>query len=178
MLLREATPTDAGAIARLHTDSWRRTYRGAFSDEYLDGDIDSERLAVWAERLTSPPDSQFTLLATKGDQLLGFACSFGAEDPTWGTLVDNLHVAPEGSGKGLGRRLLADSALWAEQHHPGGFYLWVLDQNAHARRFYEHVGAQNEGPEQIATPDGGEVTQLRYVWPTIDPLRTFASESG
>jgi hypothetical protein len=29
---REAGPGDAGAIAGLHADSWRRHYRGAFSD--------------------------------------------------------------------------------------------------------------------------------------------------
>ena len=78
-------------------------------------------------------------------------------------------------GRGLGRQLLAASALWAERAYPeGGFYLWVLDGNTRARRFYEHLGAVNEGPEPIETPDGGEVTQLRYVWPSIDPLRAHA----
>ena len=30
---------DANAIAALHADSWRRHYRGAYSDAFLDGDV-------------------------------------------------------------------------------------------------------------------------------------------
>ena len=173
MDLRPALPPDAPAIARLHAESWRRTYRGAFSDAYLDGPVFEERATLWDQRMATPRDDQYVMLATEGDQLLGFACTFGNEDPTWGALLDNLHTAEGFEGRGIGRRLLATSARWAEQHHPGGFYLWVLDDNARARRFYEHLGATNEGPQPIATPDGGEVTQLRYVWHSLQPLRPF-----
>jgi HAD superfamily hydrolase (TIGR01509 family) len=34
--VREATPADAGAIARVHIESWRSTYRGIVPDEYLE----------------------------------------------------------------------------------------------------------------------------------------------
>ncbi|MGH9392119.1 MAG: ester cyclase, partial [Vicinamibacteria bacterium] len=34
--IRRATPEDAVAVARLHTESWRSAYRGYLSDEYLD----------------------------------------------------------------------------------------------------------------------------------------------
>ena len=32
---------------RLHADSWRRHYRGAFSDAFLDGDVAGYLLAEW-----------------------------------------------------------------------------------------------------------------------------------
>ena len=135
-----------------------------------------ERLEVWREREANPRAEMHTVVAlddgggspgdtedrrssTREAGLLGFACSFGAEDRTWETLLDNLHVSGDAEGRGLGRQLLAEAALWAERAYPdGGFYLWVLDKNTRARRFYEHLGATNEESEEIATPDGGMVT--------------------
>src|SRR6266545_1171398 len=48
---RLASPADAKAVADLHADSWRRHYRGAYSDAFLDGDVVADRLAVWTARL-------------------------------------------------------------------------------------------------------------------------------
>ncbi|MFB3112043.1 MAG: GNAT family N-acetyltransferase, partial [Gemmatimonadales bacterium] len=72
--------------------SWRQNYRGAFSDAFLDGDLPGERLRVWRERLDHPPGNQFVQLAIDGANLVGFVCAYGAHDPEWGSLVDNLHV--------------------------------------------------------------------------------------
>ena len=52
--LRPAAGADAGRIAALHADSWRRHYRGAYSDAFLDGEVDADRLAVWTQRLHAP----------------------------------------------------------------------------------------------------------------------------
>jgi hypothetical protein len=35
--IRVADSSDAPAIAALHAESWRRHYRGAYSDAFLDG---------------------------------------------------------------------------------------------------------------------------------------------
>ena len=61
MTYREALEKDASGIAALHADSWRRHYRGAYLDSYLDGDVLSDRLAVWTSRLAPPPGSHYTL---------------------------------------------------------------------------------------------------------------------
>ena len=60
---RAATEHDAEGIAHLHADSWRRNYRGAFSDAYLDGDLVAERLSVWTDRLRPPRTGTFTIVA-------------------------------------------------------------------------------------------------------------------
>ncbi len=63
MRYREATADDVEAIAQLHADSWRRNYRGAFRDAFLDGPVVGERRTVWAERLTRPASSRYTVVA-------------------------------------------------------------------------------------------------------------------
>jgi hypothetical protein len=53
MRLRVATGADAMAVATLHAESWRAHYRGAYRDEYLDGEVVQDRIRVWKERLST-----------------------------------------------------------------------------------------------------------------------------
>src|SRR6185369_4532125 len=61
--LRDATGDDAPAIAALHAESWRTTYRGALRDDYLDGHIVRERTTVWRGRLDQPAANQRVVVA-------------------------------------------------------------------------------------------------------------------
>ena len=63
---RQAVAADAEGIAALHADSWRRFYRGVYSDEFLDGDVLADRREVWASRLaTQGPDSDTIVAETE-----------------------------------------------------------------------------------------------------------------
>jgi hypothetical protein len=80
-------------IAALHADSWRRHYRGAYSDAFLDGDVIADRIATWSERLRAPDPRRQTILAENTGGLIGFAHIAFDDDPNTGALLDNLHVA-------------------------------------------------------------------------------------
>jgi ribosomal protein S18 acetylase RimI-like enzyme len=170
--LRRATRADVQGIAQLHADSWRRNYRGAYLDSYLDGDVVNERIAVWGERLSTATDETATIVAVDGGGVVGFAHTIFDEDEEWGALLDNLHVAHRLKGTGVGTRLMAETAtavLAARPH--SGLYLWVLEQNTAAQGFYasrggEHVGRLLKGP----FPGGGRAYALRYVWPDPSTL--------
>ena len=163
--LRLATRDDAPAIAALHAESSRFAYRGVYSDEYLDGPVYADRARVWQERMSSPPENQHVILAEDGDALVGFVCAYEADDVQWGTRVDNLHVRPDRHRHGIGRRLLAEVAAWCLTEDPaGGLYLWVVDQNARARAFYQSLGATDVGSQTSTPPGGGSTINHRYVW--------------
>src|SRR5205823_1577423 len=135
---RFATTDDIQAIAALHADSWRRNYRGALPDSFLDGDVGEERLAVWGERLTNPGPDQRTIVAVADGRPLGFAHTAFDDDPRWGALLDNLHVIHDVKGQGIGTRLMAETARVLGQWRPGsGLYLWVLGQNTAGQAFYD-----------------------------------------
>src|SRR6185295_16394242 len=103
--MRFAGVEDAPAVARIHTDSWRRHYRGMYSDRYLDGDLYGERLKTWTARLARDGPTQFTLITEIDGKATGFAHVLLDADPKWGALVDNLHVVRDTQGKGVGSLL-------------------------------------------------------------------------
>ena len=166
---RLAGPADAEAVARLHADSWRRHYRGAYSDAFLDGDVVADRLAVWTDRLREPDPRRCTIVAEDGG-LVGFANTWFDDDPRWGALLDNLHVADGHTRRGIASRLLALTAE-AVLERRTGLYLWVLEQNRGAQAFYEARGGRCVGRDPVSPPGGiasrvtGSPAKLRYAWP-------------
>jgi len=71
--LRLASPADSERVAWLHADRWRRHYRGAYSDAFLDGDVEADRRAVWARRLHDPDAASATIIAEESaESLVGF----------------------------------------------------------------------------------------------------------
>jgi hypothetical protein len=167
IIFREATQRDALAIAHLHAESWRSAYRGMLSDEYLDNHAHADRAAVWQTRFAEKENNPFfVILAEIENHLAGFACTFPNEHPTYGSFLDNLHVTPASIGQGIGRQLLRETArrLLADQT-PGGLYLWVIEQNARARRFYAKAGATEVERAELTMADATPIIELRCHWP-------------
>jgi ribosomal protein S18 acetylase RimI-like enzyme len=171
MKIRAASKTDVTAIANLHAESWRLAYRDALSDEYLAGDIISDRKNLWTERLNTNNQNQYVAIAEKNTQLLGFACAFAKSDPVWGTMLDNLHVSKCYHRNGVGSSLMQQVARWHLKHYKSApVFLWVLQSNTIAQRFYEALGAENVGADIWVPPGGGAVPRFRYAWLNVEKL--------
>jgi GNAT superfamily N-acetyltransferase len=173
LLFRSAGVDDAERIAVLHADSWRRHYRGAYADSFLDGDVAADRRAVWQARLAVPTDTE-TILAEHGDRLVGFIHVVFDDDPQWGSLVDNLHVVHERRRTGIGTRLLANGARAVTQRAASNaMYLWVLRQNSAAQQFYRTHGATCVETATVSPPGGdptrlnGAPDKLRMAWSDV-----------
>lgn len=170
LTIRRAHRTDAPVIAALHADSWRRHYRGAYSDEFLDGDVERDRLEVWTKRLETQDSSVATILAEHDDVFVGFVHLILDDDPEYGSLVDNLHVHADRKRRGVGTRLMSEAARVVIDNGDGALYLWVLEQNVAAQAFYEERGAIFTGRTAVAAPGGvpdrlnGAPFRLRYAW--------------
>ncbi len=157
---RIATTADTDRIAALHARSWQQTYRGIMPDAFLDDEVEAERLAEWRARFSEQPPNRQIIVAETDNQLVGFACVFADHDPVYGALLDNLHVASDYKGRGIGQSLIKQAADWVRQQAPTSpFYLWVYEQNHSARAFYDGLGAVNE---EAVRGENGIV--LRYVW--------------
>jgi len=179
MIYRKALLSDANQIALLHADSWRRTYRGLFSDEFLDSEADAERIRTWQTRLKDERADQCVYVVDNEDAINGFVCAYGNEDANWGSLIDNLHVSHNCHRQGIGTQLMNHALQWLHNHYPTrDVYLWVMERNLIARQFYETLGAVNA--ETVDKPNpvgGGSAFNCRYIW-TSDNISRLTSASS
>jgi GNAT superfamily N-acetyltransferase len=191
--IRAAVPSDAERVAALHADSWRRHYRGAYSDSYLDGDVVADRRAVWTPRLAAAPatataatatapatPTTATFVAEEDGGLVGFVHVVFDEDARWGSLVDNLHVVAGRQRGGWGTALLGRAArAVATRAETDRMYLWVLEQNVAAQGFYAARGGEIVESALVGAPGGdpsrlnGTPAKLRIAWPDTAALVSF-----
>jgi ribosomal protein S18 acetylase RimI-like enzyme len=175
---RPAIAADADAIADLHAQSWRLHYRGAYTDDFLDGEVFVDRRSVWNERLSDPHPDASTVVALTTPVIAGFVHTIFHKDPVWGALLDNLHVRADMLRHGIGRRLMSEAARSVIADDPSsGLYLWVLEQNVAAQSFYRAQGGMDV--ERVSAgpfPGGGRAWSHRYAWADTSVL--CLSETG
>jgi ribosomal protein S18 acetylase RimI-like enzyme len=168
---RVGVADDSDGVAALHADSWRHHYRGAYSNAYLDGDIISERQDVWASRMAEQGEDRGAIVALENGVIVGFVYTVLDADDRWGALIDNLHVRITLKRRGIGSTLLRAAGEFVAGHRPStGMYLWVLEQNQPAQRFYAASGGEVVERALVTPPGGdparlsGEPWKLRYAW--------------
>ena len=140
--LRRAVLADSPAVAELFLDSFHATYDFplAHTDDEVRGWV-RDRLIPTME----------TWVAVDDQRIVGMMVVAPGH-------LEQLYVAPDQLGRGIGRRLLE----LAKERSAGGLSLWTFQVNARARRFYERngfVAAQlTDGDNQEGQPD------VRYEW--------------
>ena len=170
-VFRKATARDAEKIAQLHVANWQLHYRGILDDFYLDHQALDDRTKVWQERLQTPDSNMLLILVEDLNQIIGFGCLFLKDDPEYGALLDNLHVAKTHSGLGIGRALMkALAAELIKRQSRLDMYLWVLKDNRSAIRFYQKLNGREK--ELAIEKELGKdpIKKLRYYWPDVNAL--------
>ncbi|WP_019028627.1 GNAT family N-acetyltransferase [Colwellia piezophila] len=141
------------------------------SADYLKDKVFSDREALWTVQLTQPKQNQLVLVAEFDGVFCGFICAFGANHPTFGTIIDNLHVKLANKGQGTGSRLLAAAASWAlENYSAHDLYLEVLACNPKAMGFYQAKGAKNIATQYWHTPCDNQAKEYVFSWGSADNL--------
>lgn len=169
MHLREAEPADAGAIAAVRVAGWRYAYAGVMPQAYLDSLSEAEDAARHRERLARPSSPARDLLVTDDDGTVAGWASCGPYRVDGGTRrVEDaelyaLYVRPDRIGTGLGR-LLTDAVRDAvAEDGAERLFVWVVEENVLARRFYERAGFAADGGRDDFTVGGRVLSDLRYV---------------
>jgi len=161
-----ASRNEADALADLHTRSRQIAYRGLYGDAYLDHALFDVSRAVWRARFeTFDPANDLILAAMEGGEPVGLAYASFRLNPAVGALLDNLHIAPERKGGGLGTALLAEVARWLIEDHAGApLHLEVYAPNEAALGFYIRKGGEETTRYRETAPGGREVDVVRYRW--------------
>ena len=146
--LRAASPADADAVAALHVEVWRRTYRALAPPAAFQSLDFAARQRTWRGLLAAPKPGSITLLAERDGALAGFVHGGAPGDPAYGELgevlgeVKYLYVATAFARQGIGRRLLAAMAGRLVDLGYRGIGLGVVVGNDQALAFYRALGGR------------------------------------
>ena len=80
----------------------------------------------------------------------------------WGELI-SIYVFPQYFNQGYGKKLLEFVVGKLCKRGYDNIYLWVLEENQRARRFYERNGFSPNGDRRTITIGGKELVEARYV---------------
>jgi GNAT superfamily N-acetyltransferase len=153
-VIRPARPEEAGAVARVHVETWQAAYAHIFSRDQLLGLSTEGRTEMFRR---SPP-----LVAEVDGRIVGFAAVGTSRDPDADGELYAIYVHPDHWGTGVGRALIeAGEARLRDLGH-GRAILWVLEDNPRARRFYEAAGWSTDGTQRPIEVFGALVPEVRY----------------
>ncbi|GAA2511131.1 GNAT family N-acetyltransferase [Streptomyces gobitricini] len=164
--VREMVEDDCEAVAEVRVRGWRFAYDGLVPAWYLramsvEADAEARR-----KHFARDGARNVNLVAERAGSVVGWACygpyRDGATTTGEGELYA-LYARPDHLSTGVGRALMDETAARAAAEGYQALRLWVLRDNARARRFYERAGFVPDGVEEPWHVAGVTVAELRYV---------------
>ena len=162
--IRTATVADLSLIEALHRVSWQFAYKGMVTDAFLADEVPRIMARKWE---SYPSDDWIVLLASVEGKAAGFVALDMAHEG--GPYVDNLHVAPESHGRGLGRALMGEMAVRVARKGGASIWLTVIRENLGSRAFYRRIGGREAG-EQDDDLFGQPIVSVPVHWEDLDTL--------
>lgn len=165
LLIREAAPGDAAAIARAHVDSWRTTYAGILPAAAI-ARMSYEGLErAWQKNLSGGGRRECVYLAENAvGEVVGFA-SGGPErggDPVYRGELYAVYLLRPFQRRGAGRALVRAVARRLFESGHASMIVWVLKDNP-ASGFYAALGGAvvAEKPVEIGA---ARLVETAYGW--------------
>lgn len=167
MEIRPICPADDRyAISRIYEESWKYAYKGIIPQAYLE----SIPAGQWASKLDQ--EGVGSLVAVEDGKLIGtssFCKSRWADFCEFGEII-SIYFLPQYMGRGYGRELLFAVVKELQKLGFEDIFLWVLEENGRARKFYERCGfiaTENDMEHKI----GGK--KLREIQYRYSGMKTF-----
>lgn len=154
MEIRPTRRDELRATEEVRVASWRAAYRGIVPDHALDALVVTPEKVDWLEQRYDAHEVS-SLVAVDEGRVVGMAFHGPCrDDDRWGEPeLYALYVLPSHWGTGAGQRLL-DAARPVTS-------LWVLADNARARRFYARNGFRPDAEKEIVV--GAPLLEVRYL---------------
>jgi RimJ/RimL family protein N-acetyltransferase len=147
----------------MHIRAWQVAYRGIVPDAHLDG-LDVATRAARYDFDATAPGAPETWIAVDGADVVGFVTVSPGRDEDLPGLgeVRAVYVAPDRWRSGVGSSLLAKAEALLGDAGLNDAYLWVFEDNARARRFYQHAGWAPDGARKVVEIGGRPLAEVRY----------------
>jgi ribosomal protein S18 acetylase RimI-like enzyme len=170
-LVRPAELGDAAAIARVHVATWRSAYRGLLPDAFLDTLSEARYEERWQRSLANHGARVY--VAEDQQEIVAFA-SGGREragEQGYKGELYAIYVLEEAQGRGHGRGLVRAIVGGLRELGLADMIVWVLRDNARARRFYERLGGVYVRSQPI-TIGTSLLEEVSYGWRSLDDVKS------
>lgn len=149
---------DRFAISRIYEESWKFAYKNIIPQSYLE----SIPAGSWVPNLEK--EGMNTLVLIEDGMFIGtssYCKSRFSDFSDFGEIV-SIYFLSQYIGKGYGKLLL--DAVIGELKQLGfdEIFLWVLEDNLRARKFYEKVGFTFSGNYLNDNIGGKELREMQY----------------
>lgn len=156
MIVREMTESDRAEVMELYIASWKAGYKGLLPQAFLDG--------LTAERWEGKFLDVGSFVAVE-DGTITAHCQARAADESewrgWGE-IHTMYVHPDFWRMGYGTAVFNRAEEWLYKRGFDEVYLYVLDGNERAERFYKAQGFFPNGGTLCCEIGGVTVTDNRY----------------
>lgn len=169
-MIRPATLVDAPAIAGVHVSSWRSTYRGLLTDDFLASLSDENYSERWKRVIREGRSKVY--VAEDGTDVVGFAS--GGRERAGETGYEGelyaIYVLDAAQRRGFGRALVSAAVGGLRELGLSDMIIWVLRDNKPARDFYERLGGVYVRAQPI-TIGPTTLQEVSYGWRRLDDVR-------
>ena len=162
--IKHVSLEDIPLLSHILAASWRVAYRGMIPQDFLDSIEDERWVTPFTYRLTKggmKADILYVQQAACGCVVYG--PSQNKNYSGWGEICC-LYLLPEYTRKGYGKQLLLFAMDQMKKENIHDFYLWALDENLSARKFYEKVGYTLTSDIYTVEMGGKLLTDYRYIY--------------
>jgi len=168
--IRRAIKDDISAIAKVHVDSWKTTYKGIFSNEILDNITYDQREKLWESIFQKEDGHQFRFVAeTLNGKIIGFIDGGVERTGTYncdGELYA-IYLLQQYQGLKIGQKLFQALLSECVKNDMQSLLVWVVTNNP-SKKFYEKFN-----PEKIDTKflERVKVEETAYCWRDLKLLQ-------
>lgn len=167
MIIREANLSDAFSIAKVNVDTWRTTYKGTVSDEYLNELSFHKMEKKWTNFINnSSRDKKYIFVADDDENgVIGFAsCGIEREivNSSNGELYA-IYIMEDYQNRGIGRLLFNCVVKKLEELKFNFMLIWALEDNHEACQFYELMGGKKVKQKYIKI-GSDTFNEVAYEW--------------
>ncbi len=171
MIVRQAKPTDASTIARIHVDTWRNAYKEIIPDEVLNKLSYEKREKMWSNTLNNKENKSIIYVGEiEPQKVVGFVDG-GKErmnNPLYKGELYGIYILEEYQRKELGKLLVQSLVSELLKTNIQSMLVWVLADNPY-RRFYESLDGKQVG-EKFIKMDDKKLKEIAYGWSDINSI--------
>jgi L-amino acid N-acyltransferase YncA len=148
--IRVMTKADVEAVSTIRVRGWQTAYVGIVPQCYL-----AKSAGRVHDLVAETPDGELVGWASLGPYR-------SQEFPAGVGELYALYARPDRVGTGVGRALITAAMTRGTELGWDRLLLWVLAENARARRFYSRAGFTPDGAETVDECEGAQLRELRY----------------